>query len=204
VEGALRAIGVTSAAVLRAMAAVPRERFVPASEAGRASANVPLPIGHGQTISAPDVVGWMTQALGVGPGDRVLDVGTGSGYQAAVLAALGCRVLGVEIVPELAAAAAERLASLGWVIPVRVGDGRLGWPAEAPFDGIVAAAAPLSIPPALVEQLRAGARLVIPVGPPAAQRLVVTTRREDGGADVLESLAVRFVPMVAARTGSAG
>jgi protein-L-isoaspartate(D-aspartate) O-methyltransferase len=138
----------------------------------------------------------MTQALGVGPGDRVLDVGTGSGYQAAVLAALGCRVIGVEIVPELAAAAAERLASLGWVIPVRVGDGRLGWPAEAPFDGIVAAAAPLSIPPALVEQLRPGRRLVIPVGPPAAQRLVVATRREDGGADVVESLAVRFVPMV--------
>lgn len=186
--------------MLRAVLSVPRAPFVPEEQRGAAEANEPLPIGHGQTISAPDVVGWMTQALGVGPGARVLDVGTGSGWQAAVLAALGCRVFAVEIVPDLARDAAERLRDLGFDgVRVRAGDGALGWPEEAPFDGIVVAAAARSVPPALVDQLRPGARLVLPIGPPGgAQVLRVVTKGKDGSVSHIDTLAVRFVPMTGA------
>jgi len=200
VEKSLREIGVTDARVLDAMRAVPRHRFVPDSLRHRAYDDTPLPIGEGQTISAPDIVGFMSQALGVGPGDRVLDVGTGSGYQAAVLAAMGCRVFSIEILPGLAASADARLRDLGYAVTVRAGDGYLGWPEEAPFDAILVAAAPDHVPRPLVEQLKPGARLVLPVGPDGGvQSLVVVTKREDGTADEEEVLPVRFVPMTRER-----
>ena len=196
-DGALRAIGVDDPHVLRAMADLDRREFVAPDLRDLAGGNAPLSIGHGQTISAPDVVGFMTQALGIAAGARVLDVGTGSGYQAAVLAALGCRVLSVELLAPLAEEAAARLSRLGvGAVTVRRGDGALGWPEEAPFDGIVVAAAPEAVPPALIDQLRPGARLVIPVGREGSvQRLLVLAKRADGGADEEETLAVRFVPM---------
>lgn len=197
VEAQVRGIGVGDGAVLAAMAAVPRHLFVPEAIRWAAYDDRPLPIGHGQTISAPDIVGFMSQALGVKGGDRVLDVGTGSGYQAAVLAEMGCRVFSIEILEPLAAEAGERLARLGYgAVTVRHGDGYLGWPEEAPFDGILVAAAPDHVPRPLVEQLRPGARLVIPVGPEGeVQSLRVITRREDGAVEEEEVLAVRFVPM---------
>jgi protein-L-isoaspartate(D-aspartate) O-methyltransferase len=201
VERSLRAIGVTDGRVLDAMRAVPRHLFVPESLRDRAYEDTPLPIGEGQTISAPDVVGFMSQALRVKPGDRVLDVGTGSGYQAAVLARMGCRVFSIEIVESLAASAARRLKDLGYdSVTVRAGDGYLGWPEEAPFDGILVAAAPDHVPGPLADQLKPGARLVLPVGPEGGvQSLLVITKREDGTLDEEEVLAVRFVPMTRKR-----
>jgi len=201
VERQLRSIGVTDEDVLRAMAALPRHLFVPEDLVESAYDDTPLPIGHGQTISAPDVVGYMTQALGVRKGARVLDVGTGSGYQAGVLAEMGCRVFSIEILDPLARTAAARLADLGYeAVTVRTGDGYAGWPEEAPFDGILVAAAPEEVPEALVGQLKPGARLVLPVGKQGeAQRLLVLTKRADGGVDREETLAVRFVPMVKGR-----
>ena len=197
VQRSLRELGVTDARVLDAMRSVPRERFVPDALRHRAYDDTPLPIGEGQTISAPDVVGFMSQALKLQPGAKVLDVGTGSGYQAAVLETMGCRVFSIEILPGLAAAAATRLRSLGYErVRVRAGDGYLGWPDEAPFDAILVAAAPDHIPRPLVDQLKIGGRLVLPVGPDGGvQSLVLVTKREDGTVDEEEILAVRFVPM---------
>ena len=197
VEKSLREIGVTDARVLEAMRSVPRHLFVPESLRDRAYEDTPLPIGEGQTISAPDVVGFMSQALALKPGDRVLDVGTGSGYQAAVLAEMGCRVFSIEILEPLARSAARRLEGLGYdSITVRAGDGYLGWPEEAPFDGILVAAAPDHVPKPLVDQLKAGARLVLPVGPEGGvQSLLLVTKRADGTVDEEEVLPVRFVPM---------
>ncbi len=197
VERQLKAIGVTDARVLDAMGKVPRHLFVPKEFIESAYDDTPLPIGHEQTISAPDIVGYMSQALGVGEGDRVLEVGTGSGYQAAVLAEMGCRVFTIEIVPPLAASAETRLRDLGYTrATVRCGDGYAGWPEEAPFDGILVAAAPEHVPQPLVDQLRPGARLVLPVGPRGeTQRMVILTRRPDGTVDRQETLAVRFVPL---------
>ncbi len=197
-ERDLKAIGVVDPAVLRSMGRVPRHLFVPGRFRDRAYEDTPLPIGHGQTISAPDVVGYMTQALGVKSGGKVLDVGTGSGYQAAVLADLGCRVFSIEILQPLADEARRRLADLKYAsVTVRAGDGYLGWPEEAPFDGILVAAAPDHVPKPLVEQLKPGARLVLPVGPQGGvQSLLVLTKREDGTVDEEETLPVRFVPLV--------
>ncbi len=197
VERYLRAIGVEDPRVLRAMAAVPRHLFVPEDRRSSAYEDTPLPIGHGQTISAPDVVGYMTQVLQVDEGDRVLDVGTGSGYQAAVLAQSGCRVFSIEILKPLADEAARRLKDLGYDrVTVRHGDGYLGWPEEAPFDGIVVAAAPDHVPKPLLDQLKPGANLVLPVGAEGeVQRLLVLTKREDGTVEERETLSVRFVPM---------
>jgi len=190
----LDAIGVDDPAVLRAMDSVDRSLFVPGERLDEASVNAPIPIGHGQTISAPDVVGWMTQALRVKAGAKVLDVGTGSGYQAAVLAALGCRVFSVEIVEALALEAAGRVEPLG--VKTRIGDGSLGWPEEAPFDGIVVAAAAPRVPQPLVEQLAPGARLVIPVGPPGGlQVLRVVEKDAPGRVSWRDTLSVRFVPL---------
>ena len=185
------------AAVLDAMRAVPREVFVAAADRALAYENRPLSIGHGQTISQPFIVALMTALLDVEPGARVLEIGTGCGYQTAVLCALGAHVHSVEIVAPLAAAAAARLAALGYAqATVRAGDGHAGWPEEAPFDGIIVTAAAPSIPPALVAQLRPGGRLVIPVGPAGATQLLTRVgKRANGSSAAKTVLAVAFVPL---------
>ncbi len=188
--------------VVEALRAVPRHAFVPERQRDLAYGNHPLPIGGGQTISQPYIVAIMSQMLGVGAGDRVFELGTGSGYQAAVLAAMGVEVYSVEIVPELAERAAETLAELGYdKVRVRAGDGWLGWPEAAPFDGIIVTAAAPRIPEPLVAQLRTGGRLVIPVGDPwDIQQLLVYEKAESGELIGHSRLPVRFVPV----TGSQG
>ncbi|MBK8637080.1 MAG: protein-L-isoaspartate(D-aspartate) O-methyltransferase [Chromatiaceae bacterium] len=183
--------------VMAAMAEVPRHLFVPEGDRDQAYANGPLPIGWGQTISQPYIVALMTDLLASGPGDRVLEIGTGSGYQAAVLSRLVGQVYSLEIIPQLATAAVDRLARLGFVnVSVRQGDGHHGWPEQAPFDGILVTAAARAIPPALVDQLRPGARLVIPVGQPYAhQDLLLLEKGTDGALSLTEVLGVAFVPL---------
>jgi protein-L-isoaspartate(D-aspartate) O-methyltransferase len=184
--------------VLEALAAVPREVFVAPSDRRRAWENRALGIACGQTISQPLVVARMCEALAVAPGTRALDVGTGSGYHAAVLATLGASVVSVEIVPELSEAAAAHLAAAG-IAGVRlvVGDGREGFPAEAPYDAIcVAATADEEVPAALIDQLAPGGRLVAPVRSHRHERLVVVSRRRDGGLTQVDFDEVRFVPLV--------
>jgi protein-L-isoaspartate(D-aspartate) O-methyltransferase len=194
VERQIRARGISEPAVLEALAAVPRNRFVPAELAPRAYDDTPLPIGYDQTISQPYVVAFMTEAAALTPDAKVLDIGTGSGYQAAVLAEIVGRVYSIEIVPELAERSRRLLADLGYDnVEVRTGDGYRGWPDEAPFDAIVVAAAPDHVPPALVEQLAVGARLVIPVGRFAQEILIVT--KTASGSTTEAVLPVRFVPM---------
>jgi len=188
--------GISDRRVLEAIASLDRSRFVPAAERGNATSDQPLPIGHGQTISQPYIVGFMSQALDVQPGERILEIGTGSGYQAAVLAKMGADVSSVEIVPELAAQARERLQQLGLErIHLRQGDGALGWPEAAPFDAVILTAAPKHIPPDLLAQVRVGGRLLAPVGGrEELQQLVLVRRTADGGA-VERLLSVRFVPL---------
>ncbi len=197
VAAQLRARDIRDERVLAAMAAVPREAFVSELDRDAAYADNPLPIGGGQTISQPYIVARMTELLGVGAGDRVLEVGTGSGYQAAVLAELGCRVTSIERDADLAASARTRLTALGYgrQVDVRAGDGSLGVPEEAPWDGIVVAAGAPGIPMALREQLGDGRRLVIPVGSRHEQELMVVERR---GSEWLERSDGRcvFVPLV--------
>ncbi|NIP13203.1 MAG: protein-L-isoaspartate(D-aspartate) O-methyltransferase [Pseudomonadales bacterium] len=184
-------------AVLDAMRAVPREAFVPVEEAYAAYANVPLPIGHFQTISQPYIVALMTDLLDPEPGDVMLEIGTGSGYQAAVLSELVDRVYSVEVLPQLAESAAERLDRLGFDnVVTREGDGNLGWPEHAPFDGIVVTAGAPEVPPALVEQLKPGAVLVIPVASGFNQMLKRITRDADGDVHSEDVLPVAFVPLV--------
>ena len=184
--------------VRAAMGKVERHRLVPQAQAAAAYRNHPLPIGAGQTISQPYIVALSTDLLNPGPSDVVLDVGTGSGYQAAVLAEIASQVLSIEIVPSLADEARRRLGELGYRnIEVRIGDGYAGWPDKAPFDAIVVTAAAPRLPAALVEQLKPGGRMVIPLGGEGAiQYLVVVTRRADGGYDERRIIPVRFVPLV--------
>ena len=190
----IAARGISNRRVLEAMRSVPRHLFVPESQRAHAYENRPLPIGLGQTISQPYIVAAMTDALAPKPGDRVLEVGTGSGYQAAVLSGLVQRVYTIEIVPQLAAGARRRLASLGYAnVDVITGDGYRGLPLAAPFDGIIVTAAPEKIPQPLVDQLALGARMVIPVGL-GVQELVVLERTERG-VTRRSVLPVRFVPM---------
>lgn len=198
----LRAEGIGDERLLAAMADVPRPEFVSTDCRGRAWGNHPLPIGFGQTISQPLVVAIMIELAAVGPGDRVLDVGTGSGYQAAVLAQLGCAVSGVEVIPQLAQSAGMTLRRLGYDVDIVVGDGHLGRPDRAPFDAIIVAAAADEIPQRLVDQLRApadshrGGRLVVPVsGGGSGQTLVVVERTADGVVQHRHD-RVRFVPFV--------
>ncbi|MFL5932503.1 MAG: protein-L-isoaspartate(D-aspartate) O-methyltransferase [Gaiellaceae bacterium] len=196
VERQLRARDIADERVLEAMARVPRELFVPEEERRRAYADAALPIGHGQTISQPYMVARIAEAVSPRPGERVLDVGTGSGYQAAVLAELGAEVVTIERIPELAESARASLASAGYPqVDVRVGDGTLGVPELAPFDAIAVAAAAPAFPQTLYEQLRPRGRLVVPVGVETVQRLEVIVRSPEGPA-VVHSVPCRFVPLV--------
>ena len=180
--------------VLDAMRKVPRHLFVPEPERARAYEDSPLPIGYSQTISQPYIVAYMTQALDVRPEHRVLEIGTGSGYQAAVLSALAGRVYTIEIVEPLAARARAALASMGYSnVEVRTGNGYLGWPEHAPFDRIMVTAAPREVPPALVQQLRVGGLMAIPVGDVVQELRIL--RRTATGMETLRTLPVRFVPM---------
>jgi protein-L-isoaspartate(D-aspartate) O-methyltransferase len=194
-ETGLRAM---SPAVRAALGKVERHRLVPASEASRAYRNHPLPIGGGQTISQPYIVALSTDLLNPKASDVILEVGTGSGYQAAVLAEVVATVFSIEIIESLGKQAAARLAELGYGnVEVRIGDGYAGWPEKAPFDGILVTAAAPRVPPALVAQLKPGARMVIPVGGGFdTQYLNVITKRTDGGYDERRVLPVRFVPLV--------
>ncbi|MCY1078927.1 protein-L-isoaspartate(D-aspartate) O-methyltransferase [Archangium lansingense] len=199
---ALRRQGISDKRVLEVIHELDRATFVPESMRSAAGQDSPLPIGYGQTISQPFIVAFMTQALNLQPGERVLEIGTGSGYQTAVLARLCGEVYTVESVAELALPARERLGQLGFNnIHFRVGDGTAGWPEDAPFDAIMGTAAPERLPPALYQQLRPGGRLVLPVGPlHGSQELIRVTRPSAGGERprVEKLLGVRFVPMISA------
>ncbi len=187
-----------SPAVRAALGKVERHRLVPPAQASAAYRNHPLPIGSGQTISQPYIVALSTDLLAPQADHVVLEVGTGSGYQAAVLAEVVKQVYSIEVIESLGRAAAARLAELGYRnVEVRIGDGYQGWPEKAPFDGILVTAAAPQVPPALVEQLKTGGRMVIPVGgSDAIQYLKVLTKRADGGYDEKRVLPVRFVPLV--------
>ena len=196
--GRLTGLPRLSPAVLDAIQRVPRQRFVASTDAAAAWQDVALAIGHGQTISQPFVVALMTELLEPEPSDRILEIGTGSGYQAAILAELVRAVFSIERIRSLADAAAARLSALGYRnVTVRSGEGRAGWPAEAPFDGILVTAAGDDVPQALLEQLRPGGFLVLPVRlADGRQMLRRITRRADGGALSADILPVAFVPLV--------
>lgn len=185
--------------VLQALGKVPRHEFVPVSQVRHAYRNRPLPIGHAQTISQPLVVALMSALADVGRHEKVLEIGTGSGYQAAILSELAGEVYSIEIVEPLGRKAAETLQRLGFAnVTTRIGDGHAGWPEEAPFDAIVVTAAPEYIPAPLVEQLKTGGRLVIPVGE-FEQELVVVEKLADGSTRKREVIPVRFVPLTRER-----
>lgn len=190
--------GVTDSATQQAMRTVPRHEFVAREHVARAYGDHPLPIAHGQTISQPYIVAYMTAVLDLSPGMKVLEVGTGSGYQAAVLAEVGVAVYTIEIFGALAASARERLERLGYDnVVVRHADGHFGWSEEAPFDAVIVTAAPSYIPPALVEQLVPGGRMVIPVGSIYGAQNLILIEKDAGGQVTTRSLMpVRFVPML--------
>jgi protein-L-isoaspartate(D-aspartate) O-methyltransferase len=200
VQTQIEARGVRDARVLEALRTVPRHLFVPRRLWSRAHDDRALPLDEGQTISQPYIVALMTELAAPKPGDVALDVGTGSGYQAAVLSSLVKRVASIEIVPALASEAKSRLERLGYDnVEVRCGDGSAGWPDVETFDVIIAAAAPAEVPDALLRQLAPGGRLVMPVGEEGHQRLIRIQRLADGGLERTEVIPVAFVPM----TGSA-
>jgi protein-L-isoaspartate(D-aspartate) O-methyltransferase len=200
VELTIEGRDITDADVLRAMRTVQRHRFVPAEYLDQAYADHPLPIGYGQTISQPYIVAWMTEQLGLQAGEKVLEIGTGSGYQAAVLAELGdIDVYSIEIVPELAEQAAARLRDLGYTdVQVKQGDGYYGWEEYAPFDAIIVTAAPDHVPPPLVEQLKDGGRLVIPIGPPGGYQSLWQFVKEGDKLTAYKLGDVSFVPFTGA------
>ena len=188
-------------AVMEVMGRVPRHRFVHAEIEPYAYLNRPLPIGHEKTISQPFIVALMTDALQIGAQDRVLEIGTGLGYQAAVLAELAARVYSIEIIEPLGREAARRLREAGYDnIELRIGDGWLGWPEQAPFDRLIVTAAPDLIPPALLHQLKPGGRMVIPAGLPDSQQLIVVEKGADGRHSTRELLPVRFSQLEGSET----
>jgi protein-L-isoaspartate(D-aspartate) O-methyltransferase len=196
VDTQLRARGIRDPRLLQAMAAIPRHEFVEARYRDQAYEDHPLPIDAGQTISQPYIVALMLELLQLDPSSKVLEIGTGSGYQAAVLSQLASQVFTVERHPELARQAAETLSRLGLTnVVVLTGDGSLGLAEQAPFDAIVVAAAAAQVPPALFEQLREGGRMIIPVGPPEAQELQLV-RKQDGKALITLREGCRFVPLI--------
>ena len=193
----IEARGVTNSAVLNAMRTVPRHRFAPSHPPALAYADRPLPIGHGQTISQPYIVARMTAVVQPDATDRVLEVGTGSGYQAAVLGTIADSVFTIEIIPDLARTARARLDSLGYDnVVVRTGDGFHGWPAKAPFDAIVVTAAPERIPPPLLDQLADGGRMIIPVGPTGDTQALTLVTKTDDTVSRRTLAPVRFVPFL--------
>ena len=198
VERQIAARGIRNPALLDAFRTVPREEFVAPADRAQAYGDHPLPIGCGQTISQPYIVALMIEAANVGPGNRVLEVGAGSGYAAAVMGALGAQVVAVERMPELAVAARDRLERLGMPnIQIVEGDGSCGWPEAAPFDAILAAASGSHVPQPLVDQLAPGGRLVMPVGGQLwAQKLVKIVKRADGRTERETLCKVRFVPLI--------
>jgi protein-L-isoaspartate(D-aspartate) O-methyltransferase len=185
-------------AILQVLERLPREAYVPADQRASAYASRPVPIGHGQTISDAFIMAYMTHALDLRPGERVLEIGTGSGYQAAILGSLGARVYTIEIVPGLARQASAVLREQGFSnVSVREGDGYAGWPEAAPFDAIIVTAGAVRIPPALVAQLRPGGRMILPLGPNwAEQQMTMVRKRRDGRIDVRSCGWVAFVPFV--------
>jgi protein-L-isoaspartate(D-aspartate) O-methyltransferase len=200
VERQLKGRDITDATVLRAMARVPRHRFVSPALASQAYTDRALPIEEGQTISQPYIVALMTQLLELTGSEKVLEVGTGSGYQAAVLAELGVRVYTIEILPGLASRAADQLKALGYTrITVRAGDGYQGWPEAAPFDAVAVTAGATRIPEPLVAQLAEGGRLVIPVGPTSGTQALILGRKTGGRLVTRVVIPVRFVPLVEPR-----
>ncbi len=198
VRSDIAARGVRDARVLQAMREVPRHHFVPSRLQHRAYEDSPLPIGSGQTISQPYIVAAMTELARVGPNNKVLEIGTGSGYQAAILSRLAHHVFTIEILPELAESARTRLEKLCYTnVTVRIGDGYLGWLEHAPFDAIIVTAAPEEVPDPLIEQLKPGGRLVIPVGPEfAVQSLLVIEKDAEGVVHRRHVMPVRFVPLI--------
>jgi protein-L-isoaspartate(D-aspartate) O-methyltransferase len=197
VERTIEARGVSDPAVLRAMRAVPRHRFVPEAYVDQAYDDHPLPIGHGQTISQPYIVAWMTELLELQPGDRVLEIGTGSGYQAAVLAEFeDVEVYTIEIVPELAEQAETRLQASGYTdVYAKQGDGYHGWPEHAPYNAIIVTAAPDHLPQPLANQLAEGGRMVIPIGPPGGYQELWKFEKQDGELTTKSLGGVAFVPL---------
>ncbi len=194
----IAARGVTDENILRAMRTVPRHLFVPPTLRFKAYTDQPLPIGQGQTISQPYIVAYMTELLRVDSTHKVLEIGTGSGYQAAILSLLVKKVYTIEIVPELGHNAAQRLQDLDYTnVSVKIGDGYQGWPEVAPFDRIIVTAAPEEIPPELVKQLKPGGRMVVPTGPQWwGQDLLIVDKQADGTVKITKTIPVRFVPMV--------
>ncbi len=192
----IQARGVSDPGVVRAMLTVPRHEFVPVEFRSAAYEDHPLPIGYGQTISQPYIVAWMTELLELKPGEKVLEIGTGSGYQAAVLAEIGgLEVYSIEIVPELAQSAAQRLKNLGYgQVKVKQGDGYYGWSEYAPFDAILITAAPDHLPAPLAGQLKAGGRLVIPIGPPGSYQSLWKFVNTQDGLKATNLGGVIFVP----------
>ena len=197
VEKQLIPRGIASGAVLDAMRSVPRHLFVPERLLGSAYEDSPLPIGSGQTISQPYIVAFMSEQLETFPGMRILEIGTGSGYQAAVLAHLGCLVYSVELLDDLAAAAGRVLAALNYDnVSIKRGDGYEGWPEKAPFDAVIVTAAPDSIPDRLIEQLKDGGKMIVPVGGAYSVQLLKRILKTSSGITESDLLPVRFVPMV--------
>jgi protein-L-isoaspartate(D-aspartate) O-methyltransferase len=202
VDHQLRSRDIRSPRVLGAMLAVPRHCFIPEAGCGEAYDDSPVPIGYGQTISQPYIVAFMTQALDIGPDDRVLEIGTGSGYQAAVLARLARQVYSIEVIPALADRARGTLATQGYGnVDVRSGNGYLGWPEQAPFDRIIVTAAPEAVPEALVQQLKIDGLMAVPVGKFMQELRIL--RRTAQGTETLDTLPVRFVPMTNKPTDAA-
>ena len=201
----IAARGISDARVLEAMRTVPRHEFVEDADRAAAYRDTPLGIGYHQTISQPFIVALMTALVRPAATDRALEIGTGSGYQPAVLSRVVAQVYSMELIPELADAARARLARLGYTnVIMRQGDGYLGWPDAAPFDIIIVTAAPEQIPPTLLEQLRPGGRLIVPVGPVGAVQDLVLLEKDDAGTVTKRTVApVRFVPMVSASATAA-
>lgn len=204
VETQIVARGVSDPVVLEAMRTVARHHFVPPDHQSRAYADHPLPIGHGQTISQPYIVAWMSELLEVEPGDKVLEIGTGSGYQAAVLAAMGVEVYTVEIIPELAEAASARLRRLGYEeVHTLQADGYFGWSEHAPYDAIMVTAAPDHVPQPLLDQLVVGGHMVIPVGPVGSFQTMWRFTLDESGEPIAENLGqVLFVPLTREENGT--